>query len=151
VADNNTESAMEPTFSSAAATNLEDFRKFKPLYTLQPVKATREKQLEIWCNIVIKHCRDNNITSIMPSSFPVFSNVEIGRKLSPEGISAVVEHLITLGLAEWEDSACHSLHILLRSPDALASEIYKWAVDNDFIGTVLTLYELHSGGELESG
>lgn len=41
---------------------------------------------------------------------------------------------------------------MLKSPEVLASEIYAWASKNEILGTVYTIYELHSGEEnLDSG
>ncbi len=34
---------------------------------------------------------------------------------------------------------------MLKAPEVLANEIYAWATDNDLLGTVSTIYELHSG------
>jgi hypothetical protein len=78
-------------------TSENDFYNFKPLYTLQPVKLTREKQLRQWNEIILRHCKDNDIRTINPFSFPLFSNISIDRKLSIEGIGAVIDHLIRRG------------------------------------------------------
>ena len=78
-------------------TALNDFRSFKPMYTLQPVKATREKQLKQWSNIIMKFCRDNKVSSINPADFSLFRNPIIDRNLSPEGVTAVVESMIKAG------------------------------------------------------
>ena len=67
------------------------------MYTLQPVKATRDKQLRQWSVIVMQHCMENKVSNINPSTFPLFSNDDLGRKLSTEGIAAVVENMIKAG------------------------------------------------------
>lgn len=53
------------------------------------------------------------------------------------------------GNAEWEDSTHVALRIILKSAESLAGEMYAWACKNDLIGTVLTMYELHSGDDHE--
>jgi ESCRT-II complex subunit len=83
-----------------------DFRNFKPMFTLQPVKATREKQLKQWSSIIMNHCKDNNLNQINPSDFSLFSNRSIDRQLSDEGITAVVENMIKAG-----KSACRTIDI----------------------------------------
>ena len=70
---------------------------FKPMFTLQPVKATREKQLKQWSSIIMKYCKDNNLNKINPTDFPLFTNRSIDRKLPDEGIAAVVENMIKAG------------------------------------------------------
>jgi ESCRT-II complex subunit len=82
---------------SGDRTALNDFRSFKPMYTLQPVKATREKQLKQWSNIIMKFCRDNKVSSINPADFSLFKNPTIDRNLSPEAVTAVVESMIKAG------------------------------------------------------
>ena len=74
-----------------------DFRNFKPMYTLQPVKATRDKQLKQWSYIVMSFCKINDLQKINPSDFPPFSNSDIDRKLSTEAIKAVVDNMIAKG------------------------------------------------------
>ena len=74
-----------------------DFRNFKPMYTLQPVKATRDKQLKQWSYIVMSFCKTNDLQKINPSDFPPFSNTDIDRKLSTEAIKAVVDNMIAKG------------------------------------------------------
>ena len=67
------------------------------MYTLQPVRSTRDKQLKQWSDIVMQHCKENNISNINPSTCPLFSNDAINRKLSPDGINAVVQNMINAG------------------------------------------------------
>lgn len=51
------------------------------------------------------------------------------------------------GNAEWEDGNHTSLRIIWKTPEALAGEVYHWALQQEVAGTVFTLYELHSGEE----
>lgn len=78
-------------------------------------------------------------------TFQLFQNDAIGRKLSPDGVRAVASRLISTGNGEWEDTSQTRLRIILKSPESLAVDVYNWAKRNDFIGTVFTVYELHSG------
>jgi len=41
------------------------------------------------------------------------------------------------------------MRILWRKPDQLASDLYDWAVTKGFVGQVCTLYELHSGEDVD--
>ena len=61
--------------------------------------------------------------------------------------NAITFHFI--GNAEWEDSERTSLRIIWKTPEAFAGEVYSWAVRNDLINTVFTVYELHSGEEYQ--
>jgi hypothetical protein len=85
----------------------------------------------------------------------LFKNEKINRKLSTEGIDSVLKSLIDEGMAEWENTDASSdnvvergcLLILTQSSESLALEIYSWAEKEMLIGSVITLYEMHSGEE----
>ncbi len=56
------------------------------------------------------------------------------------------------GNASWEDGLRASLRIMWKQPAVLAGEIYSWASTAEILGTVYTVYELHSGEEnVDSG
>jgi len=53
------------------------------------------------------------------------------------------------GHGEWEDQLLKTrCRILWRRPEAFASDIYEWADSNGYINSVCTLYELHSGEDV---
>jgi len=53
------------------------------------------------------------------------------------------------GHGEWEDPGVKTrCRILWRRPEQLASDIYQWAEANGFINSVCTVYELHSGDDV---
>lgn len=106
---------------------------------------TREKQLKLWRELIIDYCMFSHSFSIVPTHFPYFKNADIDRQLSAKGIDAVVESLIRAGNAEWEDGLRTNLRIMWKSPAVLAAEIYAWATTSEIVGTVFTIYELHSG------
>lgn len=122
-----------------------EYWSFKPFFTLQPVGGTREKQLHCWSSLVLQYCANARQTRLDPTTFELFRNEAIQRRLSPEGVIAVIDHLIRLGNAEWEDASKAWLRIIVKSAESLSGEIYTWAAQNNFIGTVFTVYELHSG------
>lgn len=76
---------------------LPDFYNFKPFFTLQPVIATRQKQLKLWRELIIQYHISTNIFTMIPSTFHLFRNDVIDRALSLDGIAAVVESLILCG------------------------------------------------------
>ena len=84
-------------FASPNSSGIHDLRNFKPMYTLQPVKSTREKQLKQWSEILMRYCKVNRVSSFSPFDFILFSNDLLGRKLAREGIIAIVENMISAG------------------------------------------------------
>jgi len=125
------------------------FYAFKPFYTLQPVQATRDKQLKLWRDLIVawhQHHRQYRMDD--PLQWPLFSNKELDRHLGTEGIRAVVESLIEHGLAEWENNVGEGpLLIMFKKSDTLAQEVYEWATKENLIGNVATLYEVLEGDE----
>eukprot|EP00586_Coscinodiscus_wailesii_P007302 CAMPEP_0172482020 /NCGR_PEP_ID=MMETSP1066-20121228/8300_1 /TAXON_ID=671091 /ORGANISM="Coscinodiscus wailesii, Strain CCMP2513" /LENGTH=128 /DNA_ID=CAMNT_0013244877 /DNA_START=390 /DNA_END=776 /DNA_ORIENTATION=+ len=81
---------------------------------------------------------------------PLWNNSEINRRLAPEALRDVVADFVKSGHGEWEDEGVKTrVRILWRRPEQLASDVYDWAVREGFVGSVCTLYELHSGEDVE--
>ncbi len=55
------------------------------------------------------------------------------------------QDLISSGHAEWKDDSQTSCLIMWRSPQELANIIYEYIRKNNMIGSVYTVFELHSG------
>lgn len=76
---------------------------------------------------------------------PFLSFFSLGR-LSPEGIRAVANHMISKGRAEWTDDTKASLRIYYKSPAEWSQIIYTHMAKLGYTGQIMTLHELHSGG-----
>eukprot|EP01041_Mallomonas_annulata_P004390 gene4390-8739_t len=120
---------------------------FKPFFTIQPVLNTREKQLQLWRDLIIQYHIHANQFSMIPSTFAFFENKTIDRKLSVDAINTIVDFMIASGNAEWEDGQKTRLLIIWRRPEALAGDIYNWVLKNQYVDNVFTIFELHSGEE----
>ena len=125
------------------------FYGFKPFFTLQPVAATREKQLKLWRDLIVDYHRSmRRYRMADPTKFELFRNQDIDRQLNLEGIKSVIASLIESGLAEWEDQSANeednsgALLIMFKRSETLASEIYEWATNENLIGNVATIYEM---------
>lgn len=121
--------------------NPPDFWSFKPFFTLQPVSETREKQLNCWSSLILSYCTFNNVNRLDPNSFIYFKNSALGRELSPDGITAVINKLIQSGNAEWEDSSHTGLRIILKSPESFAGDIYSWLVGSLYLNIYIFVYD----------
>lgn len=88
------------------------------------------------------------LNTLVVHECPLWKNDAISRSLSKEGISTVMDDLVKHGYGEWLDESKTQCRILWRKPEELATDIYEWAVSNGNIGTVCTLYELHSGEDV---
>lgn len=60
-----------------------------------------------------------------------------------------MDDFVQSGHGEWEDPDRKTrCRMLWRKPEQLASDIYEWAMSNGHIGSVCTVYELHSGEDV---
>jgi hypothetical protein len=96
------------------------------MFTLQPVAATREKQLRLWRDLLLEFHMACNKYMLVPSQCPLFTNAAINRTLAPQARAEVINYLVADGSAEWEDDARTRLRILWRKPGQLAGELYDY-------------------------
>eukprot|EP00027_Filamoeba_sp_ATCC50430_P006887 CAMPEP_0168562398 /NCGR_PEP_ID=MMETSP0413-20121227/12100_1 /TAXON_ID=136452 /ORGANISM="Filamoeba nolandi, Strain NC-AS-23-1" /LENGTH=178 /DNA_ID=CAMNT_0008593819 /DNA_START=13 /DNA_END=546 /DNA_ORIENTATION=+ len=131
------------------------FYDMPPLYTVQPVLNTRQKQLQMWGELVLDYSRFhkkyefdiNELATNAKTSF--FINSKINRKLSLEGIRLVFEELVSQGNGEWQDKDKNRITIYWRSPQEWGNLIYNWVADMGKLNTVLTVFEIQQGEDSE--
>jgi ESCRT-II complex subunit VPS25 len=81
----------------------------------------------------------------------LWKNDDIHRRLSPDDVLLILEDLIQKGHGEWVDNDYTNkttCRIFWRQPKELAADIYEWAKASGNIGSVCTMYELHSGEDV---
>lgn len=128
-----------------------DIYSFPPFFTLQPVDATRAKQLEQWRQLLLAWAAAHKATSLTVKEWPYWTNRAIGRTLSDDGIAAVLDYMVTSGSGEWEDPGAKSrFRVFVRTPADVAAALHEAVVKRGMTtaGNIYTLYELHSGGAL---
>jgi len=56
-----------------------DMTNFPPMYTIQLAEATRERQLALWCQLVVRSAlaKDQAVAVVDLATFPAFSNAKI--------------------------------------------------------------------------
>jgi len=92
---------------------------------------------------------DLKIKTLVLHDCPLWRNDTIGRELSRRDVAAVADDFVDRGHGEWEDPAVKTrVRILWRRPGQLASDLYDWAAANGYVNSVCTLYELHSGEDV---
>ncbi|KAL4232323.1 Vacuolar protein-sorting-associated protein 25 [Mactra antiquata] len=123
---------------------------FPPFFTIQPNIDTRKKQLEAWCSLVLDQLKkDKNYSlDVNEAQKSIFSNKEINRKLSLDGIYMVLDELQKRGNLEWKDPKTKKECLVMwRTPEEWGKMIYKYITDKSMTNTVCTLFELSSGDE----
>jgi ESCRT-II complex subunit VPS25 len=130
-----------------------EFYSFPPFFTIQPILATRAKQLALWRELILNYHTHNKIRTLVVHECPLWKNSDIDRSLDAADIQVVMEDFCKSGHGEWEGEGAGDqsnndktrCRVLWRQPKELASDIHDWAAANGFVGSVCTLYELHSG------
>ena len=136
---------------------------YPPLYTLQPVAETREKQLSIWVKMILEWAESTNTWSVDAGQIPLWENASISRRLSDAGIRSVIARLISTRNAAWEDDkgsdadpkdvaastaaapgtvSGRRLRLMWRSPAEVGSELIEFVRKTGMSGGIYTLFEL---------
>ncbi|XP_073051935.1 vacuolar protein sorting-associated protein 25-like isoform X2 [Primulina eburnea] len=127
---------------------LPNFFNYPPYFTLQPVRETRDKQIQLWKELILDFCRTQKIFSIgLEEDFPLFSNPGIERSLSHEAKEAFLSALVSEGRAEWLDKGNRKCLILWHRIQDWADLILRFVKDNGFEDSVMTVEEIRSGVE----
>ncbi|THU65071.1 hypothetical protein C4D60_Mb01t33270 [Musa balbisiana] len=142
---------------------LPQFFNFPPFFTLQPVKETREKQVQVWKQLLLDYCRSQKIFVIgLEEDFPLFSNPVIENfekyfneklcdgllgSLSHEAREVFLSALISEGHAEWMDKDHRKCLMLWFRLQEWADYILNFVKDNGLQDGVMTIEEMRSGTE----
>ncbi|KAJ8568183.1 hypothetical protein K7X08_020905 [Anisodus acutangulus] len=128
--------------------NLPNFFNYPPYFTLQPVRETREKQIQLWKELIIDFCRTQKIFVIgLEEDFPLFSNPAIERSLSHEARMAFLSALVYDGRAEWMDKGHRKCLVLWHRIQDWADLIVDFVKEYGLEDSVMTVEEIRSGTE----
>ncbi|KAM5573580.1 hypothetical protein ABKV19_013225 [Rosa sericea] len=124
---------------------LPQFFNYPPYFTLQPVRDTREKQIQLWKELILDYCRTQKIFVIgLEEDFPLFSNPVIERSLSHEAREAFLSILVS---DEWLDKRHRKCLILWHRIQEWANIILNFVKENGLEDSVMTVEEIRSGIE----
>ncbi|XP_074273746.1 vacuolar protein sorting-associated protein 25 [Silene latifolia] len=127
---------------------LPNFFNYPPYFTLQPVRETREKQIQLWKELIVEFCKTQKIFVItLEEDFPLFSNSIIERSLSHEAKEAFLSALVAEGRAEWMDKGHRKCLVLWHRIQDWAEIILHFVKDNGLEDSVMTVEELRTGVE----
>eukprot|EP00249_Psilotum_nudum_P009621 c22049_g1_i1 orf=550-1113(-) len=124
------------------------FYNYPPYFTLQPVHDTRNKQIQLWKELILKYCKYHKVFIIdLEEDFPLFVNTSIDRKLSHEARAMFLGALVAEGRAEWIDKGHRKCLILWRKIQDWADIILLFVHEHGMEDGVMTLEELCFGDE----
>eukprot|EP01063_Lacrimia_lanifica_P040433 TRINITY_DN9155_c0_g1_i1.p2 TRINITY_DN9155_c0_g1~~TRINITY_DN9155_c0_g1_i1.p2 ORF type:complete len:173 (+),score=79.62 TRINITY_DN9155_c0_g1_i1:1056-1574(+) len=114
---------------------------FPPLFTLQEVTATRQKQCEMWHGILLAYARAKKAWDIGVQD-AIFTNKAINRTLERSGARVVLGSLVSAGKAAFKKNSDDQCWVLTRPLEDWAADVYQKAVNDAALGTVMTIFEL---------
>ncbi|KAH7658218.1 ESCRT-II complex Vps25 subunit protein [Dioscorea alata] len=124
------------------------FFNYPPYFTLQPVRETREKQVQLWKELILDYCRNQKVFVVgLEEDFPLFSNPVIERSLSHEAKELFLSALVNEGRAEWMDKGHKKCLILWMRIQDWADYIVNFVKENGFEDSVMTVEDIRSGFE----
>ncbi|XP_039142674.1 vacuolar protein sorting-associated protein 25-like [Dioscorea cayenensis subsp. rotundata] len=124
------------------------FFNYPPYFTLQPVRETREKQVQLWKELILDYCRNQKVFVVgLEEDFPLFSNPVIERSLSHEAKVLFLSALVNEGRAEWMDKGHKKCLILWMRIQDWADYIVNFVKENGFEDSVMTVEDIRSGFE----
>ncbi|PNW86188.1 hypothetical protein CHLRE_02g076400v5 [Chlamydomonas reinhardtii] len=125
------------------------FHNYPPYFTLQPVKETRDKQVALWCSLVLQYCQHTKTFVLdVQGDSPLFVNKVINRKLNQEARVAILDELATQGRAEWMDKGKTRCLVYWRRVDEWAGAVTEFVRTFGLSDSVMTVDELSSGDDV---
>ena len=125
---------------------------FCPFWTIQPAMESRRTQAQMWCDIILKWCKVNNLNELKVADAiktPLFQNKAIDRQLSLKDAEFFLDQLVQKQNAEWMDEKHSKCKIIWRKPAQWGELFYQWAHKNSSEGVVFTFFELREGDDTQ--
>eukprot|EP01065_Artemidia_motanka_P010719 TRINITY_DN15734_c0_g1_i1.p1 TRINITY_DN15734_c0_g1~~TRINITY_DN15734_c0_g1_i1.p1 ORF type:complete len:190 (+),score=63.38 TRINITY_DN15734_c0_g1_i1:53-571(+) len=121
-----------------------------PSFTVQPERAARVKQVQLWTKLLIDYCTSERVWQLTAQD-AVFANSEIGRRLPADGVQLVFQSLVDARQAAWRAKGQQSqgIWVFWRSVQEWGAELHSWADSIGVLGTVSTVFELCEGSSSE--
>jgi len=119
---------------------------------LQPVKDSREKQINLWHDLILSYCKHQKIYVISGNAtdrFPLFTNTSINRSLNQDAINTILGAAVTAGRAEWLGKEQDQCIVYWRSLKEWAELLYSFAQSTGQKDPVMTVEEISSGVETQ--
>ncbi|KAK9901291.1 hypothetical protein WJX75_004402 [Coccomyxa subellipsoidea] len=128
------------------------FFNYPPYFTLQPVKETRQRQIDLWSDLILRYCRHNKeytLSSDPADDSPLFYNKRIERRLNREARIIFLSELCQRGNAQWLDKSQQQCLILWKKLGEWADVLYSFIRQFGLQDSVMTLDELSSGDDVK--
>ena len=71
-----------------------EFYSFPPFFTIQPVLATREKQLGLWRSLILQYYTKHKMKILVVHECPLWKNTMISRSLNSYAIQTIMNDFV---------------------------------------------------------
>lgn len=120
---------------------IEKIKHFPPFYTKQPHRETKEKQIELWQQVILEHCRKNNTFLMKPdTSLPPFHNELINRTIHADLLEEVLSSMTKAKLLEKLSS--NTFIVWWMTPKEWADALLKHMQNMHSPKVIMTAFEL---------
>lgn len=118
---------------------------------MQPHEETRQQQLSVWSDLFLKYLKHLNKFQlhINETSFPLYCNETLNRRLSPAMVVQILENLQSTGHACPLDKRRQEWQVYWYTLEEYGNMIYEWIQETGQTNTVCTLYEIANGDSTE--
>lgn len=107
---------------------------YPPLWNIQPICATRERQFQRWSGIILAYCRHSRIWRLRPVEMldtPLFHNKKLRKWLSLQDVRDIIDWMTReegLRRAEWVGTSSDRsvAYIYWRRPEEWAEIMSNW-------------------------
>ena len=123
-----------------------DFYQLPPFFTLQPNLATRQKQCQMWTELLSSYSSATGKYELSINE-AVFENAGINRRLSPEGYECLLQHMVHCHKADALPGG--GMRVYVFSKRELAEMLFAFVERSGKLGSVETVFSFHAGEECE--
>ena len=99
--------------------------------------------------MILNHQKHKKQAVLSLSDSQLFHNTKINRKLSAEGRTTVLDELVSTKNASLVNKENNVYEIYWLTLEEWGNIVYKWALGNGMTNSVLTVYELLHGGDVQ--
>eukprot|EP00760_Papus_ankaliazontas_P028639 PhM_4_TR3821/c0_g1_i1/m.43845/K12189/VPS25, EAP20; ESCRT-II complex subunit VPS25 len=128
------------------------FYSLPPFFTLQPVAATRQKQMDLWCEVLSIYCSSStaeagkgschvhhvDVATCAAFQHPTIASLSLPR----EARDLVMQHAAAMGLADALDDSKKTFLWWPTPKSDLVRTLEMWVEGNGASGEIYTLFEL---------
>ncbi|EAY11693.1 hypothetical protein TVAG_487950 [Trichomonas vaginalis G3] len=129
-----------------------DFYDYPPFWTLQTNSQTKKQQLDLWASFICaytKFYKKTEIDMIQALDAPLFNNQKLGRRVSQQMMTEIIDYMVQSENAKWLESTKTRARIIWRTTQQIGDMVRQYLDNIGSLNTMMTYEELINGDETE--